>query len=89
MFGEQICEHGYMHISGIGPDKLRELKNCARSARLPERGRKQRADAGSGVLESFKEQFNSLVTEIGEAMPHMTTNRPGKEAICSHIHARR
>jgi hypothetical protein len=67
-----------MHISGIGGDKLRELKECARIGDLPKRERKQRSDAGSGVLENFKCSFTKIIDEFGEAMPHLTTTKPGE-----------
>jgi hypothetical protein len=76
-----LCEAGYMHISGLGSDKLKELKTCARQGIMTDNERKKRSDAGSGIREVFTKAFSSLVAEFGESMPHITTNKPGTVTI--------
>ena len=72
-----LCEAGYLHITGIGGDKLKEIKDCARRGALPNNDRNKRSDAGSGIREVFKEAFTEFLGQFGESMPHITTNKPG------------
>lgn len=77
LFNQPLCEAGYMHVTGIGGDKLKEIKDCARRGTLTEKDRKQRSDAGSGIREVFKGAFHEFLGQFGESMPHITTNKPG------------
>jgi len=66
-----------MHITGIGGDKLKEIKDCARRGALTDKDRKERSDAGSGIREVFKDAFHDFLGQFGESMQHITTNKPG------------
>ena len=74
-----------MHVSGIGNDKLRALKAYARMGYMPDVSRKPRNDVGSGIAAVFKATMIGLVEEVGEAMPHLTTNKPGKKGCSQWI----